>query len=144
MKKLIRGDVLVGLVGVLGLLMVGAVLASDLVFQARRDWLPIARRDEVQAQQPLSVMLGREVVFLMRNDSEISVFRARNAYGCTVVWDENGERFIDPCSGSQYTREGANVLGPDCCDLSRYPSKITNNQILIDPTHLIAGERRTQ
>lgn len=141
MKKLIRGDVLLVLVGVLGLLMVGSVLASDLVFQSRRDWVYVARVDAVPPEKPLAVMIERDNVYLVRNEVEIMAFRAKNAYGCQVVWDENSDRFLDPCSGSAYTRDGKNVLGPDCCNLSHYPHKIVNNEILIDPTHLIAGER---
>ncbi|MBA3469312.1 MAG: Rieske (2Fe-2S) protein [Herpetosiphonaceae bacterium] len=142
MKILVRGEVLLVLVGALVLLMVGSVLASDLIYQSRRDWVPVAQVDAVPAQEPLSVLLEKdETVYLVRGEGEIIVLRARIASGCQVVWEANQRRFIDPCYGSQYTRDGTYTLGPDCCDLSRYPSKTINNEIWINPLRPIAGEK---
>ncbi len=142
MKTVLRGEVLLVLVGALVLLMVGSVLASDLIYQSRRDWVRVAWADDVPEQAPLSASLERDVVYLVRSEGKIVVLRAKNPTGCQVVWDENEQRFIDPCYGSKYTRAGTYTLGPDCCDLSRYPSKVINNEIWINPLQPIAGKKQ--
>jgi Rieske Fe-S protein len=49
--------------------------------------------------------------------------------GCTV--DRRGDRFVCPCHGSTYARDGAVLRGPTVKPLIRFPVERTGNEILI-------------
>jgi Rieske Fe-S protein len=49
--------------------------------------------------------------------------------GCTV--EVQGERIVCPCHGSTYDRKGDVLKGPAQRSLRRYPSRLTNDGVLV-------------
>jgi hypothetical protein len=50
---------------------------------------------------------------------------------CVVGWDEALQRFVEPCGGAKWTRDGKYAAGPAPRDLDRFPSQVTNGDLTI-------------
>lgn len=51
--------------------------------------------------------------------------------GCEVNWSPPDNRFLCPCHGSEYDRQGKNVAGPAPKPLARYKTEVVNGRLLI-------------
>lgn len=51
--------------------------------------------------------------FLVRTESQYLVLLERDPHlGCRIKWLAEGDRFLNPCHGEQYTAEGVYLIGP--------------------------------
>ncbi len=53
--------------------------------------------------------------------------------GCKVHWDAGRQRFLCPCHGGQYLKDGRNVAGPPPRPLPRLPMRVENGLLMIQP-----------
>jgi len=51
--------------------------------------------------------------------------------GCTVEWQANGKKFICPCHGTEFAKDGKVLLGMATEPLKTYQVKIKDNSVLV-------------
>jgi cytochrome b6-f complex iron-sulfur subunit len=51
--------------------------------------------------------------------------------GCLVNYHRSKKEFICPCHGGRYDLAGNNIAGPPPAPLTRLPSKIENNMVMV-------------
>jgi hypothetical protein len=79
---------------------------------------------------------GNFTIFFARSTDP--VFGALTPRQCVVEWDAASARFTEPCGGSAWTREGKYLSGPAPRDLDRFPTQISNGNLLLQ-LNLISG-----
>jgi cytochrome b6-f complex iron-sulfur subunit len=57
--------------------------------------------------------------------------------GCTVPWVENEHQFHCPCHGSIFNTKGQVMAGPAPRPLDLYPSRVENNELVVDTSQVI-------
>jgi Rieske Fe-S protein len=115
-----------------GLTSLMAVVAAPKRLTNPRTWHRAAAPDDVRDDKPLTVVLtAREadgwyettkqsVVFLDRDGSGYRALSATCAHlGCRVKWDETQSKFLCPCHGGIYDRQGSVLAGPPPRGLER-------------------------
>ncbi len=94
-----------------------------------------AAANKRQETLPLQVVRGA--------DGSWTVFFARSAnppearlipQQCVVQWDESLEQFLELCAGSRWRRDGVYIAGPAPRDLDRFPARVVDGKLYIDPT----------
>lgn len=72
--------------------------------------------------------------------SSAQVFLARSPHaGCALSWAPEEEKFLDPCTGSQFTVEGRYIQGPSPRDMDRLLAEVREDLLWIEP-RIIYGE----
>jgi Rieske Fe-S protein len=97
-----------------------------------RTWRRAAAPDDLAGNQPLTVVLTardadgwyetkkQSVVFLDRDGSGYRALSATCAHlGCRVRWDATQAKFLCPCHGGVYDRQGNVLAGPPPRGLER-------------------------
>jgi hypothetical protein len=79
---------------------------------------------------------GNFTVFFARSTNP--VFGELTPRQCVIEWHADTQRFVDPCGGSQWTRDGKYVQGPAPRDLDRFPAAVSNGNLEIN-LNLIQG-----
>ena len=91
-------------------------------------------------QFPLAATLGSRM-FVTTYNSQIYVLRGRDpGDGCLVKWDVPTERFVSPCKGGAYARDGAWLSGPAQQGLDRFVYTITEDSLVIDTQQVVPGQ----
>ncbi len=75
-------------------------------------------------------------VFFARSTN--SFFGVRTPRECVVKWDEQQQRFAEPCGGAKWTRDGKYASGPASRDLDLFPVQIRQEELWIE-LRLIPG-----
>lgn len=63
--------------------------------------------------------------------STLPIHGVRAPRDCLVTWQEDIQRFQEPCGGSRWTRDGKYVEGPAPRDLDQFPVDIRQDQLWI-------------
>ncbi len=72
---------------------------------------------------------GNFTVFFARSTNP--AFGSLTPRQCVVQWDEPLKRFVEPCGGAKWTREGKYAEGPAPRDLDRFPAQVMNGDLTI-------------
>lgn len=72
---------------------------------------------------------GNFTVFFARSTDP--AFGSLTPRQCVVQWDEALQRFLEPCSGAKWTRDGKFAGGPAPRDLDRFPAQVINGDLSI-------------
>src|SRR5579863_5451644 len=115
--------------GVAGL---AGVVAAPKRLTSPRTWRRAAAPDDLPGNRPLTVVITardedgwyetkkQSVVFLDRDASGYRALSATCAHlGCRVKWDETQAKFLCPCHGGVYDRQGNVLAGPPPRGLER-------------------------
>jgi len=115
--------------GVAGL---AGVVAAPKRLTNSRIWRRAAAPDDLSGNQPLTVVVTardedgwyetkkQSVVFLDRDGNGYRALSATCAHlGCRVKWDETQAKFLCPCHGGVYDRQGNVLAGPPPRGLER-------------------------
>jgi nitrite reductase/ring-hydroxylating ferredoxin subunit len=97
-------------------------------------WVTVARVDDLQPNQPVSVAAQR--LWLVKLDSgQVLALSYKDPRGCTVPWrpdftfeDVKGW-FRDPCLGSTYDLNGHKAFGPSSRGLDQYEVRISSGDV---------------
>jgi len=82
---------------------------------------------------PLAYPEGR--FWLVNTETGVlALHRACTHLDCLVSWDDTAGKFVCPCHGSEFERDGTCVQGPATRNLDRYPIQVvtTDEQILLE------------
>lgn len=147
-----RRKVLGWLVGVINLLVVGAVIGPVLGFMggplARRrespHWIPVMDESDlpdgsvrevkyaVRVQDGYRIANHEYVVYLKRNGSEVIALDPTCTHlGCRVKYQEEKSRFFCPCHGGVFDAEGKVVSGPPPRALDRHSAKFEGGKVWV-------------
>lgn len=74
---------------------------------------------------------GNFTVFLARSTRPEEAILAPRT--CVVEWDTSISEFLELCAGSRWARDGKYVAGAAPRDLDRFPSRVENGVLFIDP-----------
>jgi cytochrome b6-f complex iron-sulfur subunit len=64
--------------------------------------------------------------------SFIALSKTCTHLGCTLTWDDEQQKFVCPCHGSTFARNGLVLTAPAVRPLDYYPVRIENNLIRIN------------
>jgi Rieske Fe-S protein len=108
------------------------VVAAPKELTRPRTWRRAAAADDLPSNQPLTLVLTardadgwyetkkQSVIFLDRDGSGYRALSATCAHlGCRVKWDETQAKFLCPCHGGIYDRQGNVLAGPPPRGLER-------------------------
>jgi Rieske Fe-S protein len=122
----IGGVLTAGVAGLVG------VVAAPTRWANPRTWRQAAAPSDLPDNQPLTVVLTardedgwyetkkQSVIFLDRDGSGYRALSATCAHlGCRVRWDETQAKFLCPCHGGVYDRQGNVLAGPPPRGLER-------------------------
>ena len=95
---------------------------------------------------PLPPQKVAPIVFLV-NDPERGLMalyaRDPHRFGCWVAWEESNRRFVDPCGGSKYTKQGEYIDGPAPRGLDRFGVSVTNDgEVSVNVNDYQQGQHR--
>jgi succinate dehydrogenase / fumarate reductase, iron-sulfur subunit len=141
----------VGLLGAGCALVLGGIGAATALGPARekilKRWIPVAQLSEVPKGQITTVLMKYELksgiyaqpvttpVLISRLGAEIICYKTSCPHlGCLVHWDGQSDQFRCACHGGTFDRNGKVLAGPPPRALDRYPTKIVNEQLLIEVT----------
>ncbi len=68
----------------------------------------------------------------LEDGSFIALSKTCTHLGCTVPWNDEQQKFICPCHGSTFARNGAVLTAPATRPLDYYPLRIEDGLIRID------------
>jgi cytochrome b6-f complex iron-sulfur subunit len=75
------------------------------------------------ADAPLAYPEGR--FWLVRNETGVlALHRACTHLDCLISWDDASQKFVCPCHGSEFSREGACLQGPASLPLHRFALRV--------------------
>jgi len=60
---------------------------------------------------------------------------------CSIRWDLTEGYFIEPCAGSKFSLDGSYLSGPSPRAMDQHPMRIEADQVWVDSTRMIEGER---
>lgn len=63
--------------------------------------------------------------------STLPIHGVRAPRDCLVTWQEDIQRYQEPCGGSRWTRDGKYVEGPAPRDMDQFPTEIRQDQLWI-------------
>ena len=114
-----------------------AVVAAPTRLTNPRTWRRAAAPSDLPSDQPLTVVLTardedgwyetkkQSVVFLDRDGSGYRALSATCAHlGCRVKWDTTETKFLCPCHGGVYDRQGNVIAGPPPRGLERFNVRV--------------------
>jgi hypothetical protein len=87
--------------------------------------------------------LKHETVFVVNQGGSLLVFNRNTPVHnrCIYNWVVQENRFIDPCSGTQYLLDGAYEKGPGLQDLNQYGVVVDgDNEVFVNLDEVIPGE----
>lgn len=138
-----------GLIGiVLAVPIVGYLLTPLLRRGGSSSWVSLGSVADFNGQNPLradyryisqlgytpeSVRGFAYVVPAMASEEMIVLSPVCTHMGCKVHWDADRQRFLCPCHGGQYLKDGLNVAGPPPRPLPQLPMRIENGLLMIQP-----------
>jgi cytochrome b6-f complex iron-sulfur subunit len=79
-----------------------------------------------------------EVKVWMSNSEEgaTALYKVCTHLGCLYSWSDQANRFVCPCHGSQFDKDGVFITGPAPRSLDRFPIQIVKDGVVIAETNL--------
>ena len=128
--------------GLLGLLacieigwLTGSILKSRKTGAARNKRSRLIDAGRVESFKPGEVKaIPEAMLYLARleDGSFIALSKTCTHLGCTLPWNEEQQKFICPCHGSTFARNGTVLTAPATRPLDYYPLRIEDGLIRID------------
>lgn len=151
-KKPARRTILGVLVGLINIGIISAVVGPVVRFvtapmnsRAKKGWIKVARLDELpegrasEVRYSMKVQDGYHVVdreysvYLRRDGSEVLCFDpACTHLGCRVDYQADRDRFLCPCHGGVFDKNGLVLSGPPPKQLIRHAVKVEGGNVLIN------------
>jgi Rieske Fe-S protein len=122
-------------IGSVALLMPGCASVSALPVRAQSGVVRLSLRDHPELTGSSGFLRVRPdtlatAVYVIRLDEEfVALSPVCQHLGCTVAFEST--RFVCPCHGSMYDRDGSVLRGPTERPLVRYPTEVTADGILL-------------
>lgn len=113
----------------------GSILKSRKSGTARKNGSRFIDGGRVESFEPGDVKAIPEgMLYLSRleDGSFIAMSKTCTHLGCTVPWDQELQKFVCPCHGSTFARNGTVLTAPAIRPLDYYPVRIENGLIRID------------
>lgn len=113
----------------------GAILKSRKAGAGRKRGSRFIDGGRVETLKPGDVKAIPEgMLYLSRleDGSFIALSKTCTHLGCTVPWDQEQQKFVCPCHGSTFARNGTVLTAPAIRPLDYYPVRIENGLIRID------------
>lgn len=113
----------------------GSILKSRKSGTARQNGNRFIAGGRVESFEPGDVKAIPEgMLYLSRleDGSFIAMSKTCTHLGCTVPWDQKLQKFVCPCHGSTFARNGTVLTAPAIRPLDYYPVRIENGLIRID------------
>jgi cytochrome b6-f complex iron-sulfur subunit len=78
-----------------------------------------------------------KVKIWMSNSTEgtIALYKVCTHLGCLYGWSDQANRFVCPCHGSQFQKDGTYIAGPAPRSLDRFPIQVIKNGNVIAETN---------
>jgi len=95
----------------------------------------VIRTGAVSSMEPGSVKaIPEAMLYLCRLDdgSFLALSKTCTHMGCALVWKRDQQRFVCPCHGSTFSRQGLVQTAPATRPMDYYPVSIDKNEIFID------------
>ena len=120
-------------------------LISPAFIRRRREWVDVGSPDELRKEQPTQLdhvttirdgwmesKSHRAVWAVKQADGEVKVFSPICTHlGCGYRWDDGVQKFLCPCHGSAFDRNGRVLGGPAPRPLDLLPSKEEGGRLLV-------------
>ena len=79
-----------------------------------------------------AITAGRFYVVRLEDGGFLALYRKCSHLGCAVPWEPAQGRFICPCHGSEFERDGEVLNAPAPRPLDRFPITIENGMLKVD------------
>ena len=109
------------------------------------DWVLVGRLDDFEVGVPARVVIARPIVDgWVTRDAEVAAYVYRMtesgvvAYdihcthlGCPLAYVAGARRFLCPCHGGQFTRDGNVVSGPPPRPMVQFATRVENGEVFL-------------
>lgn len=134
-----------GIVGVGLSIPLLSALISPAFTRRGRAWVDVGAVDELPAGRPaqldhvtsvrdgwLETKSHKAVWAVKQSQGDVTVFSPICTHlGCGYRWDDTEQKFLCPCHGSSYDRNGRVLGGPAPRPLDRLPAKVEQGRLLV-------------
>lgn len=152
MEKIGRRDffglIVKGLGGLVGAMLAvpsaGYLLSPVLRKDAEGIWVPVGAADGFTSDTPvraeysyekedgwMKANVSRYAFVLRRPDGYVAFSPICTHLGCSVGWNEEAMRFVCPCHGGVYNRDGKVLDGPPPKPMTRFETKVEEGKLFI-------------
>lgn len=112
-----------------------------------REWVSVGQLTDYEVGVPKRVVVARPVANAWINeDTEVAAYVYRRAeekvvaydihcthLGCPLAYVEGARRFLCPCHGGQFSRDGNVVSGPPPRPMTQFDTKIEDGEVFLGP-----------
>ncbi len=113
----------------------GSLLKSRRRREEKRLALKLIDAGMVQNYKPgqvIAITDGSFYLACLDDGSFMALSRTCTHLGCSVPWDEKQQKFVCPCHGSTFDRNGSVLTAPAPRPLDYFPVRIENGLIRVD------------
>jgi menaquinol-cytochrome c reductase iron-sulfur subunit len=127
----------------LGVVLGGSILSPGLA-RRRENWLaagsvgdlvdgvPTPVTISIAREDGYSQVIDRHVVFLVKNDDQITALSSTCTHlGCRVSFNTVEQELRCPCHGGRFDKTGAVKAGPPPAPLATFPTRVDGDRILV-------------
>ena len=100
------------------------------------DFPPASEPYPLKSERPFFIVNTGAELIALGNKPPHYIFR-----NCTIRWDWMEKWFNEPCGGSQFNLDGSYRSGPSPRAMDRHPLKMEGDQVWVDTTRMIEGDR---
>ena len=100
--------------------------------QSGTNYLEAGTIDQFKPGDVKAVPRGGFYLVCLEDGSFLALSKTCTHLGCSVPWNQEEEKFICPCHGSSFDRNGVVLTPPAVRPLDYYPVKIENGLIRVD------------
>jgi cytochrome b6-f complex iron-sulfur subunit len=114
-----------------------AYLQPRLVTGEFGSMIPAGLVDDFPPNSVTHITNGRFYIVRLGDGGFVSIYHRCTHLGCTVPWDQPGQKFICPCHNSQFNQQGFVENPPAPRPLDLFPVVIENGEVKVDTGTII-------
>lgn len=134
--------------GLMSRVVIIAIIMAGCQIQEQPRYIMIGHLADFSREAPPTIIPGNQdhpSIYVVNTDSGLLVLSYMTpSYDvltrCYYGWEQSTARFVDPCTGAKFTRDGKYIEGPAYRDLDRYSVRVEGDQVLVDFSRLIEGQ----
>ena len=80
---------------------------------------------------------GRFYIVRLPDGGFLAIYHRCTHLGCTVPWDQAGQKFVCPCHSSRFDLQGSVENPPAPRPLDLFPVQISSGEVLVDTSSIL-------
>lgn len=100
--------------------------------RTQENFVPAGNTEDFANSSVTAIPRGQFYLVRQADGSFLALSKTCTHLGCSLVWDEETDRFICPCHRSSFDRSGEVLTPPAVRGLDNYPIRIENGLVLVN------------